>query len=190
MDLGRWAGMAVCDIVRFSPALNLGANNVLTYRRRKSTQMAHVLLDPAVAARLRSIPAEKGSSPDRPFHFPGSRDAGNRQLWRLRFQTLCRFAGITACETEVGVRSPHPHMLRDSFAIDAISRGVSLENVAKMLGHATIDMTQRSYLFWIQKRIDHCIEDQRAALARMQTPAPSAAAEQDVRIPLRPTLVH
>ena len=72
-------------------------------------------------------------------------------------------------------------MLRDTFAIDAISRGVSLENVAKMLGHATVQMTQHSYLFWITKRLDYCIEDQRTALTRLQAPV---AALDHTRTPL------
>jgi integrase len=167
MDAGRWGGMAVCDIVAFSPRVSLGANNVLTYRRRKSGQIATVLLDPAVAARLRSIPPEAGSDPDKPFRFPGTPEEGNGQLWRDRFKNLCDFAGITELETEIGVmREPHPHALRDSFAIDAITHGVRLENVAKMLGHANSQMTERAYLFWVKTREDHCIEDQRLALVR------------------------
>jgi hypothetical protein len=167
IDAGRWGGMALCDIVLFSPRLNLSSNNVLTYRRRKSAQIATVLLDPAVAARLRSIPPEKGSEPDQPFRLTGTREVQNRQLWRERFESLCRFVGITEVETEVvGKIPPHPQMLRDSLAIGAITHGVSLENVARMLGHKTTAMTQRSYLFWVKKRVDHCIEDQRLALAR------------------------
>jgi len=173
MDCARWGGMAVVDIVLFSPRVNLSENNVLTYRRRKSGVFATVLLDPAVAARLRSIPSEEGSDPDRPFRFPDTREEGNRQLWRGRFAGLCEFAGITEIETETGAkRDPHPHGLRDSFAIDAITRNVALENVARMLGHATTQMTQRAYLFWVKKRLDSCIEDQRAALARRTQPAP------------------
>lgn len=172
IDLGRWAGMAGCDIVRFSPRENLGANNVLNYRRLKTQQMAVVLLDPFVAARLRSIPSEPGSLPDQPFRFADCKEGRSRGIWRDRFQKLCDFADVGEIETEIGtVRRAHPHMLRDTFAIDAITRGVSLENVAKMLGHATVEMTQRSYLFWIAKRLDYCIEDQRAALTRVQVAA-------------------
>jgi integrase len=175
IELGRWAGMAVADAVRFSPRVNLLANNVLTYRRTKSGGMAVIVLDPAVAARLRSIPPEEGSSPEQPLRLPSMTEANNRELWRRRFQKLCRKAEIGPIETEVGtVRRAHPHMLRDTFAIDAISRGVSLENVAKMLGHATVHMTQHSYLFWIQKRLDYCIEDQRTALGRLDPMLPAA----------------
>ena len=177
VDAGRHGGMAVVDIVAFSPRLNISANNVLTYSRRKSGQIATVLLDPAVAARLRSIPPEAGSDPDKPFRFPRVAEVQNRQLWRERFKSLCEFAGITEIETEVGRKvKPHPQQLRDSLAIGAITHGVSLENVARMLGHASTAMTQRSYLFWVKKRVDHCIEDQRLALARRaQEEAPEVA---------------
>lgn len=191
VDIGRWAGMALCDIVRFRPAADLDYNNVLTYRRKKSGQIAAVLLDPAVAARLRSIPPEEGSDPERPFHFPETSEYRNKGKWRDRFQKLCIFAGVTSVETEIGDRvAPHPHMLRDTFAIDAITRGVSLDNVAKMLGHATTVMTQRSYLQWIKKRLDHCIEDQRQALTRVQVAPPPSNGEARGSVTLRATLVH
>lgn len=137
--------------------------------------VASVLLAPEVAARLRSIPPEDGSDPERPFRFEG-RVAVNCQRWRARFKALCTFAGVTEIETEDGRKiEPHPHALRDSCAIDALLRGVSLENVARMLGHTNTQMTQRSYVFWIKQRVDHCIEDQRRALERRQAePEPEA----------------
>jgi integrase len=157
---------------------------VLTYRRHKSSQIASVLLEPAVAARLRSIPPEVGSDSDRPFRFSGNHKEGNCQLWRGRFKNLCDFAGVTEIETEIGVRrEPHPHALRDTFAIDAITHGTALENVARMLGHSNTQMVQRSYLFWVQKRIDHCIEDQRAALARRIQVASETASPEPGDVP-------
>jgi integrase len=174
LDAGRWGGMAIVDIVFFSPRTNLSDNDILTYRRRKNGQIASVLLPADVAARLRSIPPEEGSDPERPFRFPGS-VAVNCQLWRARFKGLCDLAGVTEIESEDGrKREPHPHALRDTCAIDAIVRGVSLENVSKLLGHATTQMTQKSYLFWIKKRVDSCIEDQRQALARRLQAVPEA----------------
>ena len=176
IELGRWGGMAIADIVRFSPGKNLNAENVLTYRRQKTRAVAKVLLPAELAERLRHIPAEAGSSPEEPFRFAGVDDESTRVRWHNRFQRICREAGILEIETELGRRRPpHAHMLRDTFAIDAISRGVDLANVAKMLGHATVEMTQKSYLFWIEKRVDYCIEDQRRALARTQLPTAAAA---------------
>jgi integrase len=166
MDAGRWAGMSLLDIVNFTPRVHLGKNDVLTYRRRKTGVIASVALDPAVAARLRSIPPEAGSDPEKPFRFTGGSLNANKQLWRGRFENLCEFAGIKEIETELGPAKPHVHALRDTCAISAITNGVSLENTARMLGHSSVAMTQKSYLFWVAKRVDHCIDDQRAALAR------------------------
>jgi integrase len=176
IDAGRHGGMAVVDIVAFEPKVSLSANNILTYRRKKSGVIATVLLDPAVAARLRSIPPEAGSDPDKPFRLHDTLEVQNRQLWRERFKSLCEFAGIDEVETEVGRKvKPHPQQLRDSLAISAITHGVSLENVARMLGHASTAMTQRSYLFWVKQRVDYCVEDQRLALARRAQEQPEVA---------------
>jgi integrase len=187
IEAGRWAGMAVRDIVLFSPARAL-EGNVLAYRRhknrrQKNSPVAVIELYPDVAKRLGSIPAEMGSSAEQPFRFQDSTPDQNCELWRQRFQKLCAFAGIKEIETEIGERrKPHPHMLRDTCAIDAITHGTKLENVAKMLGHATTDMTQRSYLYWIQKRLDSCLDDQRASLARrVQSPIGAAPAAADDR---------
>jgi len=179
IDAGRWGGMAIVDIVFLSPRLSIGPNNVLTYRRRKSGQIASVLLAPEVAARLRAIPPEPGSDSDRPFRSELSA-VGDCQRWRDRFKSLCAFAGVTEIEAEGGRKIPaHPHGLRDSFAIDSLLRGVGVGNVGRSLGHASSQMTERSYLFWIKQRVDHCIEDQRMALARVQA-EPEAEAQPEV----------
>jgi integrase len=182
LDLGRWAGMALTDIIHFTPSLHLSADNVVSYQRRKTDEWAEVLLDPTVAARLRSIPPEPGSLADQPMNFAGRKMFSIEELWRRRFRMLCFRAGIRQIVTEDrAIRKPHPHMLRDTCAIDAISRGVDLVNVARMLGHKNVSMTQRCYLFWIEKRSKHCIEDQRVALARVKIAAPTAIERVIVR---------
>jgi hypothetical protein len=135
MDLGRWAGMAVADAVRFAPSANLGANNVLTYRRVKSTQVAKILLDPAVAARMRSIPPEEGSDREQPLRFPSISEDRSRGIWRDRFQRLCARAGITKIETKIGtVRKPHPHMLRDTTEFPLLGGPFFAAPKQKLLG--------------------------------------------------------
>lgn len=167
IDLGRYAGMAVVDIVHFNPKVNLSKSDILTYRRRKSGQIASILLASEAAARLRSIPLEDGADPEMPFRFPDTDVPTNTQTWRKRFQNLCAAVGITSVETELGtIHKPRPHQLRDSFAISAICNGVALPNVARMLGHASTQMTEAKYLFWVRRRLDACIEDQRKGLER------------------------
>jgi integrase len=186
IEAGRWGGMAIRDIVMFRPAENL-EGNVLAYRRHKNrrkrnSSTALVELFAEVAERLRTVPAETGSSAEQPFFFPGTTLDQNCVLWRKRFQRLCAFAGIKEVETQIGtVRLSHPHMLRDTCAIDAITHGVPIGDVAKMLGHSTTEITERNYLFWVQKRLDSCLANQRAALARRLQPAavPASARQHD-----------
>jgi site-specific recombinase XerD len=190
IELGRWAGMAITDIIHFDPARMLDAENVIRYQRRKTKEWAEVALYPDVAARLRSIPPEPGSLPNQPLRFSGRAEHTTEELWRLRFRKICFQAGIREVVTEHGeVRKPHTHMLRDTCAIDAISHGTDLSNVARMLGHKNIQITQRNYLYWITKRSKFCLEDQRASLARrMQVAIDSGA--PDVVLAGRPPLVH
>jgi hypothetical protein len=179
LELGRWAGMAMVDIVNFDPARQLSAENVIRYQRHKTDEWGEIALYKEVADRLRVIPSELGSRSDQPLNFAGRGDVQDVQhnigeLWRRRFTRLCKAAGITEIRTEHGaIRRPHPHMLRDTCAIDAISHGVDITHVARMLGHKNIQVTQRSYLYWIEKRSKYCIEDQRAALARRVQVAPA-----------------
>jgi integrase len=140
-------------------------------------------MDAARAVRLRSIPPEPDSDPEQPFLFPAIGADKSKELWRYRFQQLCEFAGITEIETELGVRRrPHPHMLRDTFAIDAISRGANIRSVSRMMGHANSLITERVYLMWVEKVDRHCIEDQRAALARVQAPDDLVEVSEDVGV--------
>ncbi|MBK8459425.1 MAG: site-specific integrase [Micropruina sp.] len=53
--------------------------------------------------------------------------------------TVTRF--INKAGTAAGLRHIHPHQLRHTLATQAINRGMSLEAIAAMLGHKSLDMT-------------------------------------------------
>lgn len=44
----------------------------------------------------------------------------------------------------------HPHMFRDTFAVELLRRGVSLETVSMLLGHASIKVTEKHYKPWVK----------------------------------------
>ena len=46
------------------------------------------------------------------------------------------------------------HRLRDTFAVDLLSKGVPLEEVSKLLGHESIKTTERHYAKWVKGRQD------------------------------------
>jgi integrase/recombinase XerD len=43
------------------------------------------------------------------------------------------------------------HQLRDSFAVDLLSNGVSIEDVATLLGN-TVKIAQKHYAPWVKSR--------------------------------------
>jgi site-specific recombinase XerD len=46
------------------------------------------------------------------------------------------------------------HRLRDTFAVDLLSKGVPMEEVSKLLGHDSIKTTEKSYSQWAKTRQD------------------------------------
>jgi len=50
-----------------------------------------------------------------------------------------------------GVPDGHSHQLRDTFAVSLLLKGVSLENVAALLGN-TPRIVERHYSPWVQER--------------------------------------
>lgn len=61
-------------------------------------------------------------------------------------RALARFFKIA------GVVDGHAHRFRDTFAVRLLSKGVFLENVSILLGHADIKITQKHYAPWVQSR--------------------------------------
>jgi integrase len=150
VELLRWSGMAMIDAVQYRPEL-IDSEGVLRYRRQKTGGLATVVLPAHVIALLRSVPIEHDSvgtlMPFRMKHFTAHSDT---VTWRKRLFVLFELAGIRDCRTERGnIRIPHPHMLRDTFAVWNLRHGASLHAVAKMLGHLSVKTTEKSYLPWI-----------------------------------------
>ena len=63
----------------------------------------------------------------------------------------------------------HSHIWRDTFAVELLSAGYSIEDVSFLLTHADIKVTRKHYAPWVKRRRDQ-VNDRLAA-----TPAPSAS---------------
>ena len=68
--------------------------------------------------------------------------------WQDDMRKLFKAAGI---ESEGHMRS---HRLRDTFAVDLLSKGVPMEEVSKLLGHDSVKTTEKSYARWAETRQD------------------------------------
>jgi site-specific recombinase XerD len=79
-----------------------------------------------------------------------SRQDGVPWLWvhENPYRCTVRKLGITGVETclreigeRVGIKGVHPHKFRHTFATNALNKGISLEQVQQMMGHANADTT-------------------------------------------------
>ena len=59
---------------------------------------------------------------------------------------------MTAVEKSKFPRRGHPHMIRDTFAIEALLAGVPVDQVSRMLGHKSIVTTERHYMPFVRAR--------------------------------------
>jgi integrase/recombinase XerD len=50
------------------------------------------------------------------------------------------------------IRGGHSHRLRDTFAVGLLQGGVSIENVARLLGHGSIRITEKHHSPWVKAR--------------------------------------
>jgi integrase len=46
----------------------------------------------------------------------------------------------------------HPHMFRDTFAVEMLLAGVPLEQVSMLLGHKSVKITEKHYAPWVKAR--------------------------------------
>jgi len=176
IELLRWAGMALVDAVQFRPEWVKG--DVLRYTRHKTKESACeavVVLPERLLRQLRNIPLERNSvSADQPFRSKDIKLLSDTAKWNRRLCTIFKLAGITEVQTKVGrVRKPHPHMLRDTFAIALLRSGAPLHIVSKALGHANTVITERHYLPWVDELRDVHVAEVRQAVAKQLGAKPS-----------------
>jgi integrase len=66
-----------------------------------------------------------------------------------RWRDILKVVFKNAC-----VPKAHPHQFRDTFAVELLKKGVPLETVSILLGHASIKVTEKHYSPWVKERQD------------------------------------
>lgn len=135
----RYSGLAIGDAARLERSA-LHSNGELILRRAKSGEVVTVLLPAEAIIALAAI-----ADPSRKhFFWSGeSRPDTVPKYWRGR---LARVAD------EAGVEGFHPHRLRDTFAVELLLAGVSMQDVSTLLGHSSIKTTEHYYAPWNEAR--------------------------------------
>jgi integrase len=71
-------------------------------------------------------------------------------LWRRQLVRVFSNAKIS---------NGHPHRFRDTFAVELLLAGVSIEHVSVLLGHASVKITERHYSPWVRSRQEKLEEE-------------------------------
>lgn len=125
----RYAGFRISDATLLKVSALKGGR--LFIRTAKTGETVWCPLPHYVAKALQSIPHKH---PDYFFWSGYSKTQAATSLWRKRLAKL-----FTAAKVPNG----HSHRFRDTFAVSLLEAGVSMENVAALLGHASQKITEK-----------------------------------------------
>ena len=151
LELMLETGMRVGDAVRFNPALLSKSQFMWTYtftpRKRKKTVKPKPV-DVFLTERLKTeIETCKWFSDSLPFAYraPAKTDETDylAQAVYERMKNIGERCGIADCR---------PHRLRDTAAVAWLLKGMAMEDVSKLLGHASIAVTEKYYAAWVPSR--------------------------------------
>jgi integrase/recombinase XerD len=132
------AGCSVSDTTVL--ALSSLHDGLLHLHTEKTGEAVRVPLPRYVIEELQAV---KHTHPDYFFWTGHSKAQAAASVWRKRLAKLF---------VDAKVHGGHTHRFRDTFAVGLLQGGVSIDNVAKLLGHASIHVTEKHYAPWIKTR--------------------------------------
>jgi integrase len=88
-------------------------------------------------------------SPTRPFKYIPLRPPPDPSYWAsevyYRMQAIGKRCGVFDCR---------PHRLRDTYAVRKLAAGLGISDVSRLLGHSSVDVTERHYNKWVRNRAE------------------------------------
>jgi integrase len=135
--LMRYSGLRISDACMFRRSQL--KDGKLFLRQRKTKRPVWVPLPKKVIAAL--MECDEGNEQ---FFYAGiGKPKACITEWQQRLKLVYEIAGIP---------DGHSHRLRDTFSVDLLSKGVPLDVVSKLLGHTSIETTEKHYSPWVQAR--------------------------------------
>jgi integrase/recombinase XerD len=133
--LMRYSGLRIGDAVTCARDRLVGSRLFL-YQAKTGTPV-YCPVPPVVVTSLNEL---QGLNPKYFFWTGNGKRKSAVADAQRSFRKLFELAGVEG----------HPHMFRDTFAVELLKRGVSLETVSMLLGHASIKVTEKHYKPWVK----------------------------------------
>jgi integrase len=133
----RWTGLRISDAVVLKADAIVG--DVLSVRTKKASTPVQIPLHPDLTAALAKLQPYEGG-----YYFwnrrtDGAKASTPQSNFGNQLAQLFQNAGIESDAHHVS------HMLRNTFAVHLLEKGVPLETVSLMLGHQSVTTTERYY---------------------------------------------
>jgi site-specific recombinase XerD len=158
--LMRWSGMSIRDAVTLERARLSAEDQIFLYRAKTGTPV-HIVIPPDVAEQLREVECVN----QRYFFWDGASKAESAVgLWQKYFREMFKKADLR--HADGSPKAAHPHMLRDTFAVNLLICGVPMEDVQLYLGHTSIRTTEKHYAPFVMARMEKMDANLRAAWKR------------------------
>ncbi len=146
--LMRWSGLRIRDAVTLERH-RLNGDSLLLYQAKTGTPV-YVPLPPHVVDALENIPPGPKPNP-RYFFWSGNGEPKSAVAdWQRSYRRLFKTADIRTADGEK--KRCHPHMFRDTFAVEMLLAGVPIDQVSLLLGHASVKITEKSYAPFVKAR--------------------------------------
>jgi integrase/recombinase XerD len=155
--LMRWSGLAIKDAVTLERS-RIDANGNLFLYRAKTGVPVYVPLPPFVHELLLSLPSQN----PRYLFWSGNGDPETcKRGWTRALARLFRIAQIQ--RPDGSLKRCHSHMFRDTFAVELLLAGVSIDQVSLLLGHSSVKITERHYAPFVKARQEQLAQSARKA---------------------------
>jgi site-specific recombinase XerD len=136
----RCSGLRINDAAKLERIALTDSGSLRLYMQ-KTGEPVYVPLPPELVTLLREL-----RNPDNPryFFWNGTSDSASPGIrWWCTLKTIFQAAGLP---------DAHPHMLRDTFAVEMLVAGVPIDQVSMLLGHSSVKITEKHYLPWVRAR--------------------------------------
>jgi integrase len=145
--LMRWSGLAIRDAVTLERH-RLGPDGKLFLYRVKTGVPVYLPLPANVVQLLHALP----NSNPRYFFWSGNGDPETvKKGWQRTLRHLFKkFSKITNADGTP--KRCHPHMFRDTFAVELLLSGVPIDQVSLLLGHSSVKITEKHYAPFVKAR--------------------------------------
>ena len=190
-ELMRWTGLRIRDAVtleknRLSRDPSTGMWSVMVYQK-KTGDPVYCPIPPDVADMLLSVPAsQKGKTNETYFFWTGQGNAKTIVTnWQRSYGRLFKLAALK--EPDGSAKRCHPHMLRDTFAVESLLSGMRAEEVATILGHSSVKINERHYMPRVRARqtsLNQAVMNSWIRQGKVKTPAGLGRPKKAPMVPL------